>query len=1049
MATLPPSEYDGKAMLCDVDFAYTASEIPEDLTCKICATPWVQPLEISPCQHVYCFACCKRLLGKKKECPECRGAIAGLQPPNRVLASLVDALEVRCLKCGVVGPRGHYVTHECAPRSNFLVAAEWAQVLSAKGRHDEAVRVLSPHIEEFEAIPKNKDKKKKAAEAASAFVGRARAYAALGNWKLCQDDAATAVMHDETVGEAYYLRAASSRALACCSAEEILADLETALMRDATLQQAKELRGQIIPKGSAPSSPSTAAATQAAVAAPPASGIPAAASAPAHVDPQPPAPAEPHRRGRPEHVIQNTLSILMQYWTQHGDAFRKWFASRSRKQREDFIRTVEPLIVERPGNTMDRNGEDLHEVVYLASEINLSGICSTDDGLVLLFESIAGSKKQFDSIIMDAVRTIMEALREAGPRQKYLASQDDSKERLVVEARTGIVCDTKVTASSQQEFERIVAQMSRRRESFEWIPMYVRSLALDRIALIAELLLRIVIQFMTERDLAVTIPFRNIFGCLNCGKKKPPGSNGSDDGLVACKTCRLARYCKDSCLSAHASSGHELICRLEMKNTLHATLHENLNRSLEEETVHDPSFAIIRQMCNESVNRSDPFGNGDQSPVPMSMDPRGKMQQLRTMWASGADFNPRSPFAKSSKFFNACFEGNEVAVEKAIKESTNKFELMNRRETLMRFSPLLSCIAGARGKDILGGGDFLAIAKMLIENGSDVNAKDMCGFSCVHHCCTAYASIHSLEILPLLIAKGANPNERNRFDETPILEPTMASKSEVLRSLLQAGADPNLLACHGTVSAGTLSLMSPEIHSLLMQGAPNVGLKVGEKVMLRGLVNKPHLNGKVGTIAEIQVGKYVLDLDDDGGKIVSKFDNVTRVTASSDGCAACKKIVREMKRCARCKNVMYCCEACQKSHWPQHKSSCKAVEAVLVSPPAKNQNLAMVDLTAGITRSPGNAKASSWPAGNFIVKVQVPMDLSTRKPHRQGQIMIYDERHSFEWMIEPKEQPAAFEALFSVVSREGVNGLKAYMLASSTNMGQLAIVPKTMALQPW
>jgi ankyrin repeat protein len=83
----------------------------------------------------------------------------------------------------------------------------------------------------------------------------------------------------------------------------------------------------------------------------------------------------------------------------------------------------------------------------------------------------------------------------------------------------------------------------------------------------------------------------------------------------------------------------------------------------------------------------------------------------------------------------------------------------------MRFSPLHSCIVGARGKEIFGG-EFVEIAKMLIDAGSSVNAKDFCGFSCAHHCSTAYA----FEDLLLLGDAGANANSPNRLDETPILE---------------------------------------------------------------------------------------------------------------------------------------------------------------------------------------------------------------------------------------------------------------------------------------
>ena len=46
-------------------------------------------------------------------------------------------------------------------------------------------------------------------------------------------------------------------------------------------------------------------------------------------------------------------------------------------------------------------------------------------------------------------------------------------------------------------------------------------------------------------------------------------------------------------------------------------------------------------------------------------------------------------------------------------------------------------------------------------------------------------------------------------------------------------------------------------------------------------------------------------------------------------CAFCqktKKEVQNLKRCARCEKAWYCDKTCQKSHWPQHKKTCRAAE---------------------------------------------------------------------------------------------------------------------------
>lgn len=39
-------------------------------------------------------------------------------------------------------------------------------------------------------------------------------------------------------------------------------------------------------------------------------------------------------------------------------------------------------------------------------------------------------------------------------------------------------------------------------------------------------------------------------------------------------------------------------------------------------------------------------------------------------------------------------------------------------------------------------------------------------------------------------------------------------------------------------------------------------------------------------------------------------------------CASCKKTAQNLKRCGRCRTVVYCSVECQRSHWVQHKKVC-------------------------------------------------------------------------------------------------------------------------------
>jgi hypothetical protein len=60
-----------------------------------------------------------------------------------------------------------------------------------------------------------------------------------------------------------------------------------------------------------------------------------------------------------------------------------------------------------------------------------------------------------------------------------------------------------------------------------------------------------------------------------------------------------------------------------------------------------------------------------------------------------------------------------------------------------------------------------------------------------------------------------------------------------------------------------------------------------------------------------------------------KDDNFTLSSTreiKQDCCASCKRIAINLKRCGRCRTVVYCSVECQRSNWAQHKKVCAYVE---------------------------------------------------------------------------------------------------------------------------
>jgi hypothetical protein len=55
------------------------------------------------------------------------------------------------------------------------------------------------------------------------------------------------------------------------------------------------------------------------------------------------------------------------------------------------------------------------------------------------------------------------------------------------------------------------------------------------------------------------------------------------------------------------------------------------------------------------------------------------------------------------------------------------------------------------------------------------------------------------------------------------------------------------------------------------------------------------------------------------------------MTLRKDECDGCGESFDQLKKCARCRSVRYCSQACQKAHWKEHKPSCKEDENGVVT----------------------------------------------------------------------------------------------------------------------
>ena len=215
-------------------------------------------------------------------------------------------------------------------------------------------------------------------------------------------------------------------------------------------------------------------------------------------------------------------------------------------------------------------------------------------------------------------------------------------------------------------------------------------------------------------------------------------------------------------------------------------------------------------------NDADPHGDGDQSPIRRVL-PGTPAQALIDVWCAGTPLGLALDTSAPSfvcdlictPFARHCATGNAEAIAAALAATPAAAlpALLTLRHSNIRMAALHWCVAGSRCLYALqpadaGRANHLAVARLLVEAGAPLEAKDVLGMTALHHATTGVFSRQSLAIAAYLVERGANVNPRNRAGRTPLVELTMASFGNkallpAVVFMLEVGCDPALADTDG------------------------------------------------------------------------------------------------------------------------------------------------------------------------------------------------------------------------------------------------------------
>ena len=244
---------------------------------------------------------------------------------------------------------------------------------------------------------------------------------------------------------------------------------------------------------------------------------------------------------------------------------------------------------------------------------------------------------------------------------------------------------------------------------------------------------------------------------------------------------------------------------------------------------------ILRQM--KGVPEPYRTDDGDQTPVHGFVE----TQKLKMMWAGGMNWNPNNP--GNSQWLLNLTAGNYSGMMSIIKETPDDEikGLVERRETLLNLSAIFHVIKGSTLVNEVTNKfekkwtfvdqtitpQHLVCFTKLIQLGANLNARDFAGFTPLHHCVTRYGNSTTYHMAKLLLENGADPNAKNRLGETALVQPMLSKELHFIRLLVENGTDPSIKDNVGVSCIGMAS-MDRQINRIFADARKKDSRKVRE-----------------------------------------------------------------------------------------------------------------------------------------------------------------------------------------------------------------------------